>query len=286
MRKVTTAFMVGILLAGSLSAGNLGVMRQSANTSKEILTMMDAVTPEVNATCIGPGCGGPSCSNMPLCPVTVQCANLSGIPAAVVTYSSRNLTASITAVAYAVVTDYLGELVYSTTSSFTVAPNNTTIAYLPIAGLPPDNYTALVFALSPSTSLLISPTTVLTCPFVGQVSFPLGTNTLTLAQPPMFCNGQCGLPSALEPIYIAADYMNNANFTVSGFVITVFQNIYGQVVNFSTQTIVRQPGQSGDAFLPVAGLPSGNYTASVYVLGPDKSAVISETSTLGFTLSS
>lgn len=183
MRNLAAALLLAILLPGSFGAGCFGVLRQATVTSGRALSTMSATTPDGNATCILPGCGTPLCAGWaPLCPVAVRCATLAGNPAAMVTYSSNSTTANA-AVAYAVVINNFGTLVYATTSSFTVAPNSTATAFLLIEGLPPGNYTTTVFPINPSTGLVISLSVVLTCPFFRPASFPLGTRTLTLAEP-------------------------------------------------------------------------------------------------------
>lgn len=290
MRRGAVAIVLVILLVGTLSAGYFGVFRQTIAARGEVPTAMRVASPDGNTTCILLGCGLSSCWNQPLCPVTVQCATLSSNPAAIVTYSSNSTTA-ITAVAYAVVINYLGELIYATTSSFTVAPNSTTTtAYLLIEGLPPGNYTTDVFSLSPSTGLVISPTVTLTCPSV-QVSFPLGTSTLMLAQPLVFCPGVLVAPCPPNYIqdnllpFVQSNFRNNADVEVNATVFLVILNNASQTVYYTTSLLVLPPGQNQTLDSVIFYLPDwkGVYTASVYALSPG-GTVLSETYGLNFTL--
>lgn len=63
----------------------------------------------------------------------------------------------------------------------------------------------------------------------------------------------------------------------------VVLNVQGQVSSYDTATISIDPGKNETAYMIGVGLPSGNYTASVFVLSAE-GAVISGTTTLSFTL--
>ncbi len=91
--------------------------------------------------------GGTGVGTSTLTPGSPSQTTLAGNPAVSITYTNT-LTASTTAIAYAVVTNSQGQIVYYTTSSMTFAASGSQTAYLVIAGLPHGTYTVTVFAIS------------------------------------------------------------------------------------------------------------------------------------------
>jgi len=227
------------------------------------------------SACLGPGCGMPSCQNEPVCPVSMVCTSLLGNPAAEVVLNS-NASSPISAMAEVIFSNAMGEAVFIGTSTFVIQPNGTATADIVTAGLPGGNYTVTAFA-NDLNDITISKTITSECSFGPPLSL-MGVQTLILVEP-LFTASFC----AQCPI-VEANYGNNVDSVVDGVVYMVVLNSLGQEAGYTTATVAIGQGQNDTGYLIAAGLPSGNYSSFVYVISTSLGEVISETSSLNFTI--
>ncbi len=215
-----------------------------------------------------------------LCVVSSQCETIAGNPAVALTYHSTE-TFSLTAVAVADVQDFLGYVVASVTSTFSIGPNGNTTVNLQLRNLPQGNYNVTAYAYNPSFTIVLSGAFLISCTSGTSLpTLPTGTQTLTLAKPLSPCVGGClsGTP------YVDATYHNNLGFTLTAVAYMVVLNSQGQVAYYSTATLVIKPGGNSTALLVLAGLPHGSYSATAFTVAPSVQYVLSEASTINFTL--
>ncbi len=126
---------------------------------------------------------------------------------------------------------------------------------------------------------LIALTLVLSLP-VGLSSATGGitvtTQTFTLTGSLHQCT-LSGLPCVL------ANYRNNGTSTILGIVYVVVQNSLSQTLYYSTGTLNLNAGQNASAYLVINGPPKGTYTATVFAVNANNTA-ISTSSALSISL--
>jgi len=77
--------------------------------------------------------------------------------------------------------------------------------------------------------------------------------------------------------FLSVGYTNPGTSQVTGIVIVSVQNALGQTVDISTATISPGAGQTTTALASLALLPSGSYTANVFVIGTNGGSLSSLT---------
>jgi hypothetical protein len=122
---------------------------------------------------------------------------------------------------------------------------------------------------------LVSPLTFNVGGTVGQGCTGTGCFTSTTGPSTTMISGQT---------FVTITYTNNGNTTITGIVYAVVHNSLGQTVQYTTGTITPAAGASAEAFLALAGLPTGTYTVTVFVITTSGTA-ISTTSTVSVTFS-
>jgi hypothetical protein len=85
--------------------------------------------------------------------------------------------------------------------------------------------------------------------------------------------------------YLTATYSNPTSSEITGIVELSVQNALGQTVLITTSTINPAGGASATAYLYLGLLPSGTYTASVFVLSTGGGSLSAPTSVSSFTVS-
>jgi hypothetical protein len=114
----------------------------------------------------------------------------------------------------------------------------------------------------------------LTCPIF--ISLPTSSAALVSA-----CQaGQCWFEVG-PPVYaqlgayqaFKVSYVNFANANVTGIVYLVVHNRLGQTAEYSTSTLQLAAGANGTAYPIAFGLPSGEYSATLFVATPSGVAI-------------
>jgi len=77
---------------------------------------------------------------------------------------------------------------------------------------------------------------------------------------------------------IQTSYMNNLNFTFTGYVWVVVHNVAGQTVFYSTSTIAPAGGGNETGDNVIFGLPPGTYYATMFVTSESFIAISNSTS--------
>jgi len=136
----------------------------------------------------------------------------------------------------------------------------------------PGTYTVQLVVATNGGTGLASGNAVLDTP----LQFTVGGTSGSCTNEGTACMGINGTPAVSKSggnTIISAAFTNNSNAPQTGYIYAVVHNALGQTVYYTTATVSPAAGASQTGQLVLFGLPSGTYSATIFVVSTSGTAI-------------